>query len=177
MTHRRRSLRLPDYDYTGPGSYFVTMVTHGRVCWFGDVRDGHVVLNACGLAAQEELQRVASLRPNVDCQPFVVMPNHVHAVVSIIEPAVAYAALPEAGMASQAPTARFGQPAAGSLAAIVGCYKAAVTRRLGASVGGAPIWQRGYHERIVRNEREYQAICRYIAENPQNWLSDREYLR
>jgi hypothetical protein len=60
------------------------------------------------------------------------------------------------------------------LGAIVRAYKASVAFRINAIRGSAtpPVWQRNYHDHIVRNEREYEAIWNYIDTNPANWVDD-----
>jgi putative transposase len=83
--HHRRSIRLPGYDYTQPGAYFVTIVTHDRECLFGEVVDGVMWLNAFGEIVRDEWFRTAVVRPYVMLDPdeFVVMPNHVHGIIWI----------------------------------------------------------------------------------------------
>jgi putative transposase len=46
--HHRRSIRLPDYDYSQSGAYFITVVTHQRACLFGEIVDGVMQLSAIG---------------------------------------------------------------------------------------------------------------------------------
>jgi REP element-mobilizing transposase RayT len=81
---RRRPNRLPGYDYSSPGSYFVTLVTHGRECLFGEVIEGQVHLSSLGEIARTEWVRTAQLRPAIRVDDFVVMPNHLHALVSFV---------------------------------------------------------------------------------------------
>ena len=83
--HHRRSIRLPGYDYTQPGAYFVTFVAHDRECLFGEVVDGQMQLNPFGEIVREEWFRTAVVRPYVMLDPdeFVVMPNHVHGIIWI----------------------------------------------------------------------------------------------
>lgn len=83
---RRRSIRLPGYDYTQPGAYFITIVTHERAPLFGRVVDGCMRLNASGEIVHEEWFKTAELRPYVrlDNDGFVIMPNHVHGIIWIV---------------------------------------------------------------------------------------------
>ena len=83
--HHRRSIRLKGYDYTQAGAYFVTVVTHRREPFFGDVVNGEMVLNEYGRVVEAEWLRTAEVRPNVELDAFVVMPNHVHGIVIIHE--------------------------------------------------------------------------------------------
>jgi REP element-mobilizing transposase RayT len=83
--HRRRSIRLKDYDYSQAGACFITICTHNKECIFGNVVDGEMVLNKCGKVVQEELDRSAKIRREIELDTFVVMPNHIHGIVVIVE--------------------------------------------------------------------------------------------
>jgi putative transposase len=131
----RQSHRMRGYDYTRQSAYFVTIVTVLRQHIFGTVVNGEMRLNAWGQVAAAEWDQTAVVRPNVDVPAFVVMPNHVHAVVVIHEPTTNANPTDDAdhitntnrrGLACQTPTApkpAYGQPVAGSLGTIVGAYK------------------------------------------------------
>ena len=91
MTHkpdipRRRSTRLPGFDYSQAGAYFVTIVTQGRLCLFGDVVDETMRLNDAGQMAQRVWESLPQRFPSVDVDYFVVMPNHVHGVIFLHRP-------------------------------------------------------------------------------------------
>ena len=64
--------------------------------------------------------------------------------------------------------------AAGSLGAIIGNFKSTTARRINLlrNTAGASVWQRGYHDHIIRNERELDAIRAYILANPSRWALD-----
>jgi putative transposase len=158
-THRR-SIRLPGWDYTGDGAYFVTIVTYQRETLFGAVVDGEMVLSEFGRVVAEEWERTAVVRPYVRLDEFVVMPNHIHGILVITDER----------------RGEFGKPIAGSLPTIVRSFKSAVTKRANELRGtpGDPIWQRNYYEHIVRNERELNAIRQYIHDNPAHWSEDAE---
>jgi hypothetical protein len=78
---RRRSIRLPGYDYAQDGAYFVTVCLHGRECLFGDVRDGQMVLNEAGRTVWAVWETLPARFPSIDLDMFVVMPNHVHGII------------------------------------------------------------------------------------------------
>ena len=173
---RRRSLRLKGYDYAQPGAYFVTICTHRHQPLFGEVVDDAMQLHAFGQIVWEEWFRTARVRPYVVLyeDEFVVMPNHLHGIVWIVEtdeqPAVVGATR------RVAPTGgRPRGPQPGSLGAIIGQFKSLVTKRINALRGtpGARVWQRNYYEHIIRTEKALNAIRRYIAANPQRWHLDR----
>jgi REP element-mobilizing transposase RayT len=86
----RRSIRLRRYDYTQAGAYFVTVVSRGRLCLFGDIVDGEMRLSEGGRIALAEWFRTATLRPYVSLSvdEFIAMPNHVHGIIWITEDAV-----------------------------------------------------------------------------------------
>ncbi len=83
--HHRRSIRLKGYDYSQPGAYFVTMVTHGRMHLFGEIVDGVMRLNDFGEIAQAEWLKTPSIRPEIALDEFQIMPNHFHAIVMIMD--------------------------------------------------------------------------------------------
>ena len=153
--HHRRSIRLRGYDYASCGAYFVTLVTHKRELLFDDP-----VLHRVAETFWERIPRHA---PHVSLDEWIVMPNHVHGIL-VIETSV-----------NSDPSSS--GPAAGSLGAVVGNFKSVTARRINRirKTPGAPVWQRNYYDRIVRNERELQAIRQTIADNPRNWEMDREH--
>jgi REP element-mobilizing transposase RayT len=153
--HHRRSIRLRQYDYTQPGAYFVTLVTHGRELTFDD--------SVLCRVAETMWQRIPRHFPFVELDECVVMPNHVHGILVIVDQN-ANNDTPPSG------------PASGSLGAIVGNFKSVTARRINRirKTPGTPVWQRNYYERVIRNERELNAIRQYIRDNPAHWAEDRE---
>ncbi|MRR58406.1 MAG: transposase [Deltaproteobacteria bacterium] len=150
--HNRRTLRLRDYDYRGVGAYFVTICAFQRECLFGEVVDGEVRLTSFGEIVREEWLNTAALRPHVDLDAFVVMPNHFHAVIFIMHGDDAHDVRPATdnespvGAHHRAPGtydggmgrphicgAHFGAPLrrqSGSLGSIVAGFKSAATKRI-----------------------------------------------
>lgn len=200
--HRnRRSPRLAGFDYRHPGLYFVTICTAGRACVFGDVVEERMVRSPLGQIAHGEWERTLRLRPTLVPDVFVVMPNHVHLLFGIAAIPDQAAADP-AGRAEADPAGRaearlsptrtlrttrtpqwpatsdspptLGSPS-GSVPAVVGAYKSAVTRkaRQAGLWEGEPLWQARFHDRIVRDAREAGRIRRYILDNPLRWNQDR----
>ena len=121
--------------------------------------------------------------PNVKLGIFVVMPNHIHGIISITEDATHGSKLGmqsrtvvEATHASPLPRISKG-PMPGSIGAIIGSFKSAVTKRFHKIYNNHKnyLWQRNYYEHIIRNERDYQAIYEYILANPMNWEKDEEF--
>ena len=93
----RKSVRLQGFDYRQPGLYFVTIVTVDRLLLFGNVKDGHLELNAPGEAARSEWLRSATVRQEVQLDAFVVIPNHVQDIVRISGAARAFLLIGMAG--------------------------------------------------------------------------------
>ena len=175
LRRRRRSVRLPAYDYRQPGAYFITVVTRGRACYFGDVVAGAMRLGPEGEIIQRCWLAIPQHTPRVTLDAFVVMPNHVHGILWIqgIGPHVVgaqhAAPLPRGG------ATRYGVPP-GSLGAIVRSFKSASTRAVNGLHGtpGAALWQRNYHEHIVRSDEDLATVRRYISDNPLQWALDEE---
>jgi REP element-mobilizing transposase RayT len=177
MTERRRqSIRLRDYDYSSPGAYFVTVCSQGRRCVFDAPKTRRLL--------GETWRQIPDHFPNARTDEFVVMPNHVHGIISILEgdgQSARQVLLRRRGVGAQhaaplpGPGVRpFVQP--GSLGAIVRSFKAAAARRINQARGtpGARVWQRSYYEHVVRDEKELQRAREYIALNPLKWQLDSE---
>jgi REP element-mobilizing transposase RayT len=196
----RHSLRLRGYDYRTAGAYFVTLCAFQRECLFGGVVDGDVRLTLFGEIVREEWLKTLALRPDVDLDAYVVMPNHFHAVIfvrdnddaGVIRPATepgspvgAHRCAPDStGGVGGADTARadtgrahIGAPLrrqSGTLGSIVAGFKSAATKRINTlrDNPGCPVWQRNYYDRVVRSEEELANIRQYIVDNPAKWDLD-----
>jgi REP element-mobilizing transposase RayT len=174
----RRSIRLHGYDYSSAGAYFVTICTRHRQCILGEVEDGEVRLAETGRLVGSTWDALPTYYPGVALDAFVIMPNHVHGII-LLEPGIVGAPF----MAPQPP--HDGDPVDSrwprsdstlTLGAIVRGFKARVTvarNRLRATPGNR-IWQRNYHERVIRNDAELDRIRQYIADNPSRWSTDRD---
>jgi len=166
---QRHSLRLKDYGYDSPGAYFVTTCAYRRQNIFGEIEDGVMRRNRFGEIVSECFVAVPEHCGVALIDELIVMPNHVHGIV-IIRDVGARHAVP--GPSSR----RFGKPAAASLAAIVGSFKSATTKRINQlrRTPGAHVWQRNYYEHVVRGDDSLNRIREYIAGNPARWDVDRE---
>lgn len=163
MKQRRNSLRHPHYDYTETGAYFITICAHKGISIFGRIVDTTMQLNPLGHIAHQAWLDLPSRHPHIGVEPFVIMPNHVHALVWILTEIVTKGSARE-----------YGKPIAGSISTVVNAYKVSVTK-LAISAGlipGPPLWQRNFYDRIVRDERELANIQEYIRTNPARWLGD-----
>ena len=82
--HHRRSIRLKGYDYSQAGLYFITICCQDRICRFGNVVNGEMVLNAYGTVAYNEWVKTPEIRPNVELGEFIIMPNHMHGIIRLL---------------------------------------------------------------------------------------------
>jgi REP element-mobilizing transposase RayT len=167
--HHRRSIRLKHYDYSQSGAYFVTICTRGRQCLFGEIIDGDIALNELGEIVQQEWELSEQIREEIEIGPYVVMPNHFHAIVII------NACRGDRPVTPTPDEPRGPRPK--SLSSLMAGFKSSVTKRINQLLNtpGTPLWQRDYYDRIIRSEKEYEQTALYILNNPQNWEADEEY--
>jgi REP element-mobilizing transposase RayT len=164
----RKNIRLEDYDTTSPGYYFVTIVSYKRKNIFGEIIDGEMNLNQAGKIVEQTWRDISKHFPNTSCEIFIVMPNHIHGIINIIDDEIV-------GARHASPLRRNGVKPK-SIGAIIGSFKSAVTKQLHQTktINQGKIWQRNYYEHIIRDEQDYQKIYEYIVNNPLNWLLDEE---
>lgn len=157
---RRKQLRLADYDYSQPGSYFVTICVQSRKRLLGVVANSAVSLSSLGEIAANSWESIAIKYPSATVDTHCIMPNHVHAILSIAE-----------GRGGVTPPLQ--KPTLGQMVAF---YKYETTKLMNAALNtpGSRIWQRGFYEHVIRDERDYETRWNYILANPANWELDEE---
>jgi REP element-mobilizing transposase RayT len=155
--YRRNSLRYPGYDYSQSGAYFITINTHMNLQWFGTVMDGLVKLSIQGVQVDEAWTALEDRFAGILLDDHVIMPNHVRGIVML-------------GTDPSIPTESL------TLGIVVNAFKNSVLAawRKGVQESGwpryeHPLWHRDYHERIIRNDAELEAIREYIRGNPARW--------
>lgn len=159
---QRKSRRLSGYDYSQNGAYFVTICTHQRKHLFGKIIVGQglapaeMQLSYYGKIAEEELLSLNTRFPAVHLDKYVIMPNHIHAIIMLDS----YSA-----GASPSPT----------LSDVVCSFKSLATRKCRLSGYNAPIFQTSFHDHIIRNQDDYREIWHYIDMNPIKWETDEFY--
>lgn len=173
--YTRKTPRAQRFDYTSGGAYFVTTCALDKVHYFGQVVDGKMILNEVGKICEQELHRMLQKRPTVDLHEYVIMPNHVHLLIVIAERRDTGLPCPEPESMDRTPQADV--PTVSimnmqSLWSIIGGWKSATSKSC------HQLWyqfnrQPRFHDHIVRNEREYDAINQYIQNNPKKWSEDR----
>ena len=184
--YNRHSIRLPDYDYSQAGFYFVTVCAKDRECLFGEIECRRMKLNELGRFIKEEWLNIARRYDQILLDKFVVMPNHIHGIIHNVGATLAVA--PNASNV-QAGTGAGARPSecdrAGTspartarLGDIIGSFKSLCVYNWLKVVKGDPlnraanIWHRNYYERIIRSANELAKIRKYIQENPAKWQSD-----
>lgn len=140
---KRKSPRLKDFDYATPNYYFVTICTHEKKCLFGKPEQ----LNTFGKYAESGFLGINKHFPKCKIDKFVVMPNHVHAIIVI-------------------------QSGESSLSTIVGSYKSYVAKQIHAHHPNRTVWQSSFHDHVIRNQAGYEKIWTYIDSNPLKWNDD-----
>jgi len=168
----RKTNRLMDYDYGAVGIYFVTICALNRQHIFGEIKncqnDGNhvgafierpnygtaqIILSDIGNILKQNIEKISQIYDGINVDKYVIMPNHIHMIISIIQEQ-------QHGRSVNAPT----------ISTIVRHLKAYTTR-----VVGAPIFQKSFHDHIIRCEKDYQMIWDYIEHNIDKWHEDRYY--
>ncbi|MCX6639105.1 MAG: transposase [bacterium] len=166
--HHRRTIRLPRYDYSSNGIYFITLCVEGGVCLFGEIVDEKMLMNENGKIIDEEWLKSAKMRKTINLDSYIIMPNHFHAILRLIDEEIES----KQQGARSAPLHR----APRSLGSFIAGFKSASTRRLNELTDTCSeiVWQRNYYEHIIRSPSELQRIRTYIDDNPANWDKDEE---
>jgi len=139
----RKNPRLKGYDYSTQNYYFVTVCTNGKRCIFGQPDQ----LNQYGKWAAQGLMEIPQHYPDILVDKFVIMPNHVHAILYIHDKKA-------------------------NLSRVIGSYKSFVSKKIHEREPGKTVWQASFHDHIIRNKESYQNIWQYIDSNPINWEKD-----
>ena len=140
---KRKSPRIPGYDYATPNYYFITICTHEKNCifWSGGK------LNTFGQIAFDAAMQISAHFPGNRVDSFVVMPNHIHMIL-VVEPGGTDATM------------------------VIGQYKSQVSKEIHKIDPKRKIWQTSFHDHVIRNYRQYQHIREYIETNPMRWKED-----
>lgn len=203
----RKTIRLSNYDYSSPDDYFVTICTKDRECLLGKIINDQMVLNGYGLMVEKCWYDLPNHYPNIILDEFVVMPNHIHFIVTITNELSSNIV----GAGSPRPSTVLPRPSMNqnatrnikpihqingncvrgeetsplrkirkiTLGNIVAYFKYQTTKQINkiSCNIGHKIWQRNYYERIIRNEYELIKTREYIINNPYNWANDRNNIK
>jgi REP element-mobilizing transposase RayT len=183
--YRSESARASWWDYANDGVYFITICTANRDWLFGEISNNEMFLSQIGLIVYNEWNISFDMRAELFCDNFVIMPNHIHAILRIEnginknnDPVGTYgrASLQgdddeqqqnkNTGVAYRSPK---------SISSFVAGFKSAATKQINEfrKTPKMPVWQSRFHDHIIRNNDEYQRIYNYIENNIQNWNNDK----
>ncbi len=188
--YRIESTRLPGWSYSSPGVYFVTVCSYNRINLFGDVAKNEMHLNEYGCIFADEWIKSFNIREELLSDEFIVMPNHLHAIVHISCSSCQNADV--SGHHSKTRNYRDETPSRASLriglqpgqdfvglrsasiSSFIAGLKSAVTKRINTmrQTPGTPVFQKRFYDHIVRNEKDLIRIREYIRNNPANWEHD-----
>ena len=167
----RKRNRMIDFDYSSDNLYFVTSCTKDKICWFGDVHDGRMVLNEVGKIAEQQWQWLINKHLYLRSHAFVVMPNHIHGILEINGDLINNdGALEWNGQVATYPYER--SQKIKSLSELIGAYKTTTSKKIHLLKHYDFEWQRSFHDHIIRNTISYNKIYEYILTNEQNWVND-----
>lgn len=185
--HHRRSIRLKRYDYSQEGAYYVTIVTWRREFLFGDIVNQEMMLSPYGEIAQKWWEEIPVHFLNVETGAFVIMPNHVHGIIYILDERRGTVPVPEehgensisqndetVGVILGGETPPLRKPTIGQ---IIAYFKYQSTKEMNTVDNTGTVtkfWQRNYYEHIIRNEKDLQNKTDYVEANPRLWGEDEE---
>ena len=153
----RKPTRLKNFDYSANGAYFVTVCTHNKqklLC--NIVGEGlcalpQILLTDIGREINSSILYINNHYKNIHIEKYVIMPNHIHMIVVIGN---------YTGVDGTPP-----------LQSVVGALKSYTTRK-----HGKKLWQRSFHDHIIRDQADYLKIWNYIETNPAKWQTDCFYV-
>jgi len=152
----RKRIRLNGYNYSYKGAYFITICVKDKHEMLGTIDVGaatcrpHITLSEYGKILDDAINNINNIYECVHVDCYVIMPNHMHMIVSILE--------------------RGRQVAAPTISLVVGNMKRVVSKQIGFS-----LWQKSFHDHIIRSEDDYNRIWKYIDDNPTLWSEDCYY--
>ena len=158
----RKSIRLKNYDYSQEGHYFITICIkdNHEILWVDDTVGARIarLLSEIGETVKTAIENIPIIYANISLDKYVVMPNHIHMILLLNDDITSHKMNGNGGgRAMRAPT----------VSTVINQMKGYVTKQIGFS-----IWQKLFHDRIIRSEEAYQRIWKYIDENPQKWSED-----
>lgn len=176
--HHRRSIRLPGYDYSQCGYYFITICTQNRRCLFGEIKNGRMILNDAGKMISHWWNELKNKYANVRIDEYVVMPNHCHGIINIVNSPVGadLRVCPEIELGEHTGSPLQHWP----VSKMVQWFKTMTTNEYIRNVKqnhwqpfDGKLWQRNYYEQIVRDDKSLPRIREYVVNNPSQWQNDK----
>jgi REP element-mobilizing transposase RayT len=181
MKTRKNSLRLQNYDYSDLGAYFVTICTQDKEYLFGKVTDDIFLPNELGSLIRKHILNFPHQSHNIELDEFVIMPNHIHAIIWIV------GAIHESPKNFPAQNITFENRVIREsplqrrnmlLSKVIGKFKMQSAKEINSyrNTPGQRVWQRHYYDHIIRNQEDLNNTKKYIIDNPINWEKDENYL-
>ncbi|MEW5758589.1 MAG: transposase [Candidatus Omnitrophota bacterium] len=164
--YRISSSRLPRWDYSSNGYYFVTICTKEKEHYFGEIINGEMELSKIGEVVAREWQNTEAIRLDVEVDEWVVMPNHLHGIINIVETHCS-------ASLQQKRINKFG-PQSNNLASIIRGFKSKTTKDIRMAGFNAFAWQPRFYDHVIRNDASLNRIREYIQNNPTQWDLDIE---
>lgn len=169
---KRKQNRIPDYDYSQNGAYFLTICTNDRKPLLSDIvgDDALIVLKPYGEIAEQWIRMITEKYPQVSVDKYVIMPDHIHMIFRIDSVGETFRlpynnAMQRDGTGNPSPT----------VGNIMGWYKYQVSKQINQlrNIAGEKVFQRSYYDHVIRNQQDYEEIMAYIENNPKRWLLKR----
>lgn len=163
--HDRRSIRLQHYDYSRNGYYFITLCTHDKKHLFGKITNEKMYPNQLGNIVNDFWDKLQT--DNIKPLNKIVMPNHFHGIIQILSGLEISREITD--------TNKLIHRRQMQLPKIIGKFKMITAKQINQFLNrpGKPVWQRNYHEHIIRDDKEYNNIIEYIEKNPEWWKKDK----
>jgi REP element-mobilizing transposase RayT len=172
--YRIKSARLQNWNYGLPGAYFITISVENRICIFGDIDQGKVILNEIGRIANFYWREIPRYFKNVVIDEYIVMPDHLHGVIfikgNIDGDGINAVCTGKGGIVpvEKNPMVNY------SLSTIVRWYKGRIMFEINKAFGKKFQWHSSFYEHIIRDEKDLIRIRQYIENNPIQWVIDKE---
>ena len=173
--YRIPTARATWHDYNG-GEYFITICTAHMKHYFGEIYNGEMIYTTMGHYAVENLEQIKTHYPYCEIPTFVVMPNHIHAIV-VIDDSAKTGGTGDAGrLKNDVPDEKMQSIShqRGRLSTSMGGFKRAITCFANSNKIDFG-WQARFHDHIIRNQEEMNAYATYIENNPLKWKDDKFY--
>ncbi|MCP4651931.1 MAG: transposase [Candidatus Omnitrophica bacterium] len=200
---RRNTNRIPKHNYSTPGQYFVTILTCNRKNVFGVIENNLMLFNEFGFVADEIWRQIPARFPESELDKYIIMPNHIHGIINIVGAihespddksnnkyrsftnkipknnnkinhndnsirAIQTRAIHESPLQHKRRNM--------TLSKTIGYFKMQTAKQINIlkNTPRQPVWQRNYHDHVIRNDKSINKIREYIVNNPINWQFDIE---
>ena len=192
----RESIRLKEYDYSKSGFYYITNNIQDKICLFGKIRDSKMILNKAGFMIERLYNNLTNRFSNIKLHEYIIMPNHMHCVIEITNPIPVGATLVVAHnkiihvhtdinptrnntLTGRTTTRVAPTKYIYTIGGIIGAFKSLTTieyikmvKNKTAFPFEGKLWQRNFHDHVIRNQNAFDRIQEYIINNPLNWKKD-----